>query len=311
MSGFLGSPLQKINIEFLRSFYACAHFNSRKRAANYLGIAESTISYHIAGVESELGVLLFHRLNAGYHLTQEGEVLYEVTGRLFDELSEAHLKILSLNYERPLQQLRVYTTIPLGVHYLPTVISEFQKTYPNTAITLVSFTEMPEIRTDHIDVLISPFKPEHLSFESQHVCTMVNLLYAHQSYLGKAGSPQSLKELENQKFITVRQAGSALYGADWFEKQLKKHKINPRFNIVTTNSLTAIQMAKHGMGICSYAKEMVRDLGYELHPILEEQLNFQSEIYISAQKFLFLSSCVQEFLKTFKKILLQRIERQT
>ncbi|MBN9565564.1 MAG: LysR family transcriptional regulator [Alphaproteobacteria bacterium] len=193
MSGFLGSPLQKINIEFLRSFYACAHFNSRKRAANYLGITDSSVSHHVAMVEEKLEVLLFSRLNSGYQLTPEGEVLFKSLAKVFHDLDSTHTKMLSLNSERRLKRINIYTTIPLGVHYLPQVIVEFQAVYPDTEVNLVSFSEMPEIRTDHIDVLISQFKPDYPNFQSIEVGQMTIFLYASPGYLEKKGARKQLK----------------------------------------------------------------------------------------------------------------------
>ena len=286
MSGFLDNPLQKTNIDFLRSFYACAHFNNRKRAASYLGIADSSISHHIAMVEDKLRVLLFSRLNSGYQLTPEGEVLYRSLAKIFCDLDDTHTQMISLNHQRRLKQLNIYTAVPLGVYYLPKVIVEFQRTYPDTEVNLVSFSEMPDIRTDHIDILIAVFKPDYPNFQSIEAGHMTSLLYASPQYLQKMGRPQTIHDLKDHKFIAVRQAREALYGADWYVKELEKNNIQIKFSAIATHSLTSIQIAQAGGGICSYAKEMVEDGGFLVEPVLENHFQLQRTLYITSQKFM-------------------------
>jgi DNA-binding transcriptional LysR family regulator len=301
MSGFLGSPLQKVNIDFLRSFYACAHFNSRKRAAHYLAIADSSISHHIAMVEEKLSLLLFSRLNSGYQLTPEGEILYRSLAKVFCDLDDAHTQMLSLNHERRLKRLNVYTPIPLGIYYLPTVIVEFQESYPDTDINLISFSEMPEIRTDHIDVLLAAFKPDYPNFQSIEAGHMTSLLYASPQYLKKMGHPKTIEDLRGHKFIAVRQAREALYGADWYVHELEKNNIEIRFSAIATSSLSSIQMAQAGGGICSYAKEMVEDAGFQVEPVLESHLQKQRTLYITSPRFMEKNTMYRHFIDLLLK----------
>ena len=64
-----------MEIRNLISFVHVAEMNSFTKAAEALGYSQSTISFQIKQLETELGCLLFERINHTITLTEKGEEL--------------------------------------------------------------------------------------------------------------------------------------------------------------------------------------------------------------------------------------------
>ena len=80
-----------MEIRNLISFVRVAELNSFTKAANTLGYSQSTISFQIKQLETELGCLLFERINHTITLTESGRELLKYAqsiSRLTDEFNQ-------------------------------------------------------------------------------------------------------------------------------------------------------------------------------------------------------------------------------
>ena len=73
----------------LRAFEAAGRHQSFSSAAQELGVAHSSISRHVRGLEQRLGVQLFREAARGVTLTSEGRAYLAQVSPMFDALSEA------------------------------------------------------------------------------------------------------------------------------------------------------------------------------------------------------------------------------
>ena len=64
-----------MEIRNLLTFVHVAELNSFTKAANVLGYSQSTVSFQIKQLETELGCLLFERINHTLILTDKGREL--------------------------------------------------------------------------------------------------------------------------------------------------------------------------------------------------------------------------------------------
>jgi len=83
-----------MNFHRLRVFYAVARRLSFSRAAEELYTSQPNVSRHIARLEAELGVSLFHRLGTQVALTDAGRMVYDYAQRVF-ELTEGLQRTLN------------------------------------------------------------------------------------------------------------------------------------------------------------------------------------------------------------------------
>ena len=123
-----------------QAFLSAAETGSIKNAAEELGYTPSGVSQLIKALEEELGFTLLYRSKKGVSLTLEGRRLrptireiLESENRLFQTASEMRgLSIGAIN-------IAAYQC--LAAVWMPSLISGFQKKYPNIRIQLYEGTQ--------------------------------------------------------------------------------------------------------------------------------------------------------------------------
>ena len=83
------SPPTRRLLNELAVFDAAARHASFSAAARALGLTQSAVSHHVAGLERELGVELFRRVWRGVALTEPGAALHEALRRGFSTIDAA------------------------------------------------------------------------------------------------------------------------------------------------------------------------------------------------------------------------------
>jgi len=93
----------KVHLNALRAFEAAARHSSFSLAAKELHVSHSTISHHVKGLETSLGISLFLRQNRTVVLTSAGEILFPVLKQSFDRMASTLDTIKSGDENSPLR----------------------------------------------------------------------------------------------------------------------------------------------------------------------------------------------------------------
>ncbi|MBO7305066.1 MAG: LysR family transcriptional regulator [Clostridia bacterium] len=121
-----------MEIRNLTSFVHVAELNSFTKAASALGYSQSTVSFQIKQLESELGCLLFERINNTVALTERGRELLEYAQRvlrLTDEFSE------SLKAEKEVSGgVHIMTSDSLCEDMMLKNYADFHSRFPNISL---------------------------------------------------------------------------------------------------------------------------------------------------------------------------------
>lgn len=88
-----------MNFQQLEYFRLVAQMENYTRAAQQLGITQSSISHAIANLEKELGVSLFDKQGRAIRLSQNGREFYSYVSRGLAILDEGKAKMLSLAHK--------------------------------------------------------------------------------------------------------------------------------------------------------------------------------------------------------------------
>lgn len=237
-----------MDIRQLQTFLVVARLLNFRAAAEELNYSQSTVSDHIRNLEQELDVKLFERLGRKVFLNEQGKKLISSAERMIKDAEEIH-KLFD-NDEKIKGSLKIGAAETLCVFWLPPLLKEYSKMYPDVQIILemADCLEFPEmLEKNIIDVafgLHDESKQQHLSqidlFQDSaifvaapdHPLTALKKITAH--------------ELENQSFIlTEAESG--------YSMELKKllEVLNVKVNtIMEFSSLEAIkQCVKNGLGI--------------------------------------------------------------
>ncbi|MGH2723208.1 MAG: LysR family transcriptional regulator [Actinomycetota bacterium] len=129
---------RQLDLRALETFRAVAANLSFTRAADELGLAQSTVSAHVAALEDELGVPLFDRLGRRIALTDAGESLVGYAERLLHLEGEARTAVTDLTRAKGEVTGSIVVSAPetLLTYRLPPLLSKVHARHPGVRITL-------------------------------------------------------------------------------------------------------------------------------------------------------------------------------
>lgn len=125
-----------MNLEQLRGFAEIARTGHFTRAAERLHLAQPSLSRQIAGLESELGVELFHRVRGNVALTVAGERLLPIARRMLADADAARSEMAELaGLGRG--RIRLGATPTLCTSLVAEVLAEFRERYPGIDVEIL------------------------------------------------------------------------------------------------------------------------------------------------------------------------------
>ena len=134
-----------MNIKKYEAFIRAVELGSLSKAAEELGYTQSGISHMMQSLEEEVGFPLLTRTSSGIMPNTEGELLLPTIRHLLstNETLEQYIsKIKGADTGR----IRIAAFPSVATYWLPAILSEFQKDYPNVEI---------QIKEDGCDVIDS------------------------------------------------------------------------------------------------------------------------------------------------------------
>jgi DNA-binding transcriptional LysR family regulator len=186
----------------LKVFHAAAQAGSFTHAGEQLGLSQSAVSRQVSALEQELGVSLFHRHARGLILTEQGELLQNTAHDVFMKLEAARTKLTD-SRERPNGELRVTTTVGIGVHWLTPRLGEFLDLYPEIRFTLITTDGELDLAMREADVAIRLRQPTQPDLIQRKLFSLHFHACASPEYLKRFGTPRSVDELDQHRLIIL------------------------------------------------------------------------------------------------------------
>ncbi|MCU0533439.1 MAG: LysR family transcriptional regulator [Hydrococcus sp. Prado102] len=138
------NPLKIFQLQVLIAVADCSSFSE---AAQEMQLSQSAVSYAIASLEKELGVILFSRGRYGAQLTPVGEQIVVRAREAIDLLDDI---VKQANLAKGLQggHVRISSFRSAATHILPDVIAEFCRRYPAIAVSIADYEDSPDVEED-------------------------------------------------------------------------------------------------------------------------------------------------------------------
>ncbi len=152
---------------------AVAEHLSFYRAANALGVSQSSVSARIKALEEDLGILLFERNTRGVRLTEAGRLFVERVSAGVDQLDHA-VKTASMAALGECGRLRI------GVHgliphsFLANLIGRYRDDYPGIDLEIAEGTAreaITQLRAGRLDVAFVVGTPDLPDCRSRRIWT--------------------------------------------------------------------------------------------------------------------------------------------
>ncbi len=227
---------------------------SLTKAAESLGCTQSAVSHAISSLEAELGFSVLTRSRAGVQLTDEGQrIMPSVRGMLnyYEQLNQTVSAIRGLDFGT----VRIGAFTSVAVHWLPGVIKEFQRDYPNVDIKLLNgdYHDVENwLLEGSIDLgfinLPTALRCETFALMEDRLLAILPLDHKFASY------PKfPLVECETEAFITLLETSN--HDAN---KALSAAGIKPNIKFSTKDDYAIIAMVEQGLGISIMPELLLR-----------------------------------------------------
>nr|WP_278501041.1 LysR family transcriptional regulator [Brucella intermedia] len=152
---------------------AVAEYLSFHRAANALGVSQSSVSARIRTLEEDLGILLFERNTRGVRLTEAGRLFVERVSAGVDQLDYA-VKTAGMAASGECGRLRIGIHALIPRSFLAELIAQYREDHPCIEVEIAEGTArdaVMQIRADRLDIVFLAGTPELPDCHSRRVWT--------------------------------------------------------------------------------------------------------------------------------------------
>ncbi|MCE0723609.1 MULTISPECIES: LysR family transcriptional regulator [Legionella] len=226
----------------LKGFIATIESKSFSKAAQRLYISPSKLSKQITWLEQELKVVLFIRSSKRLIITEPGQILYEKSLELFEQLERVKLIANPETIEFK-GVIKLYLIVPPATPYLTSLCIEFMQKYPQIEMDIVVGADTKDIFSATFDLAISFDEIKHPKLVCNKLFSVHRNVFVSPAYIAQYGQPQTIDELRNHQCLI-----NTLYGLQnkWVFNQRIIHVSGP----FKSNSAYALkQAAVAGIGI--------------------------------------------------------------
>lgn len=249
-----------MNILKYMAFIRTVEYGSFTRAAEMLNYSQSGISRMINDLEKEWKVVLLERSRAGVRLTSDGTKLLPYAKSLCNEYQKLQMQVDELN---GLQSglIRIGTFSSVATHWLPNIIREFQKDYPNIDYELLlgDYTEIEEwIADGRVDCGFLRL-PTHPDFETIFLeqDKLLAILPENHPLAGCEQFP--VAELCNDPFMLLEKGAKAEV-SEIFERC----GLTPNVHFTTWDDYAIMSMVESGLGISILPQLILKRVPYRI-----------------------------------------------
>jgi len=228
-----------------QALMAVVELGSLTRAARQIGCTQSAITHSIDSLENELGFALLKRSRAGAKLTVEGERIIPAVRNLLNSAEQLNQLASSIRgLDSGTVRIGAFTSV--AVHWLPGVLKEFQRDYPNVDFKLLNgdYHDVEQWLSDgSIDI---GFVNVPCRLDCECITLMEDRLLAILPENSRfANYPKfPLVECETEPFISLLESSD--HDA---RRALEAAGVKPNVRFYTKDDYAIIAMVEQGLGI--------------------------------------------------------------
>ncbi len=184
----------------LNAFIAVVETGGFSAAARRIGESQSAISKAVNALEKRLGVALLHRSTRKVTLTDQGQLYYERTRPLVDEIHVADSELTSATLDVS-GLIRIAAPSTFGrLHVLPLVPALLAQ-YPGLRIDMVLSDAVRDMVEDRIDLAIRVSPVEEPDSVVRRVAATSLVCAGSRRYFEKCGVPLTPAELADHNCL--------------------------------------------------------------------------------------------------------------
>lgn len=194
----------------MRLFTRVMETESFSEAARQLGLAPSSVSRQIGGLEDELGVRLLNRTTRKLSATEAGLIYYQRVVGILDDAEAARYAVSDLE-ATPKGTLRVTVPISFGRFHVATALPEFFARYPSVQVDMSASDNIVDLIAEGFDLAIRTGNLKDSNLIARRLAPVRLVICASPSYLERNGVPQSPADLADHNCMTFEYHASGKF----------------------------------------------------------------------------------------------------
>jgi DNA-binding transcriptional LysR family regulator len=181
-------------------FVEVVNARSFRRAAQTIGVPNSTLSRRISGLEKAIGLRLLHRTTRKIEPTEAGQLYFERCRRIVEEARLAHEQLGEM-LAQPSGVLRVSLPVDFATTYLAPQLAEFSRRYPGIDFEFDLTPRRVDLVGEPFDVAIRMGELPDSTLIARKLAELPRHLYASPRYLELSGQPSEPTDLERHECL--------------------------------------------------------------------------------------------------------------
>jgi DNA-binding transcriptional LysR family regulator len=189
-------------------FVQVAETGSLSRAAEELGLSNAAASRHLSGLGERLGARLVERNTRRLYLTEPGQEFLRRSKQILADLYEAESAV-NASTLNPTGTLRITASLSFAMHHIAPLLPEYTRRYPNVSVHVEIANRYLDLIDNNIDVAIRTreFEPDS-NITIRRLAETRRILAASPAYLGRAGTPRTLEDLNQHAWLVYTYANN-------------------------------------------------------------------------------------------------------
>lgn len=229
----------------LRYVLAVARTGSALRAAELLGVNQTTVLRRLSGLEAVLGARVFERRRSGQTLTSTGRLVAEAAERMEQEALAMRSALAAA--QRTLDgSVRLTTSEGLAGRLVTPGMRAFQRRYPGITVELVTSDARLDIARGEADVALrAGSRPQGAGIVVRRMPDLDWTIYCSHTYAEERGVPESREAIAGHDIVGLEGAMARLPGWLWLSASAPDAVIRFRSN----SFIGLIANLKAGLGL--------------------------------------------------------------
>ncbi|MTI23102.1 LysR family transcriptional regulator [Fulvivirga sp. RKSG066] len=245
-----------MEVRHLRLIKAVAEKGSLTKAMETLYLSQSALSHQLKELETQLGAQLFHRVNKKLVLTGAGKIVLQSAERVLKEIDKAE-KAVKKYIGGDEGSMRVATECYTCYHWLPSLMVDFNREFPNVEIEISPETAndpVNNILNGKLDLAIASGYVDNPNIRTTELFTdeLLAVVPADHPWAGR--KYVKAQDFESESMIIH---SFPLDSVTVFRRVLIPENVKPKKVTAIQITEAALEMVKAGMGVKVIAKWIV------------------------------------------------------
>nr|WP_321983296.1 LysR family transcriptional regulator [uncultured Lichenicoccus sp.] len=233
----------------MRAFVRAVELGSFSKAAEEAGVKVSTVSRYVSRLEADLGAAILNRSTRSLHLTEAGQVFYERSVQILNDVEEARDAVRSLN-ARPQGLLRIALPAAFGRRHVMPHMRAFLDANPDLRLDAMLADTFVDLIETGIDVAVRIGVMADSNLIAKRLAPETFVLVGSPYYLSHHPEPQEPADLAGHEcLVSNPHAGRAWHFREAAEPNNPSFEIEVGGRLRTSDLEVLRQAVTEGGGI--------------------------------------------------------------